>query len=1233
MKGGIVARILVVLEQVEILDDHDPGLFGPGEIAFTSRVTPNGNRERTRTRRFPAQGTFRLSAGVFPVHQTIFDGEFSSQGLLEISLQAVEFDSPGEGASLLSGASHLLAPVILPGLSHLALPPRPSENLSPGSSEAPPARQEFTRYRRIFAGPFHAWAGSYRPEEVSPGSESLIDWKVWYRIEVKDSQVRDREADESLPSRRRRLAWGEALRRSPTGALPEDAWRNGIQAREALRAANRVTDGDPGGPAPVGAFLGARMLGTDGAKVSPAGDPLPGASAGSANRFIRVEGPRHLTDTTLSLSLDAALVSHLNPLSLRVFRFDESLRKLLLVERSGLGREGSYVWAQLTQPGVYGVYGLPRDVAGLLTSQLRCLLRKAGPLWEVASVKGSAVMNQLCQLIYCDPSIQATGILKDPARLDTIGLPDAVGDPFLFHGSDLLDLPRDDKGRPQGSPSEYRSRPSSPLPGDPGILGSPPVSGGTPPPPGWRQPSGNVCDTCLKVEVPDLIFPIRWDPPECQILEVPGGVRRAGGFTLATPPTQERWRSVGPTNVAGRMTCLAFHPSIPSILYAAAGEGGVWRSTDLARTWEPMSDQEDSLAIGAIAVAPGDPTTIYAGTGEYQPGGTVGVSVYLGIGVLRSTNEGRSWTLMSPVRSRRFSRIVVHPKESTRVYVAGDGGVERWDEPRQQWITLSTTDTSDLALDPSNPKRLYVAQEGGAAIQVTDDAEVDNPTWSAMDAGITLPAATRFTRLAVSASNSKIIYALINADKLDDQGNTVHAGGAVYRWNGSRWVSRGIPVDNTYQDWCSTIAVHPQDPEKVIAAGVHLWWSEDGGRTWAQRKEGHADVHHAMFHPLNPNLSLIANDGGVWIHDDGVAADPQATAEEKAAAEDYRSANGGLVTTQFFNVGVSHRWPDKEPFINLGNPSPQSIGGSTQDQGILKSDGSTGFIGLGGNEGGIFEIDPNDGNVLYWDPWNGDLRRTDDGTGSGRRDASDGIPLAAGGERKEGVTALAIHPDDSRILICATYGNRVLYSDTAASPGPSSSPAWREIVANTGGVMRRISFAPSDTSRVYGCVDDGTVWRSDDGGKNWNQVSDASLPAGSLRGLAVDWNDRDTLFVTYGGTGTFFGHVWRSEDGGVTWTDISGTAGTPTGRPGAVLTPQLRLPDLPVVSIVQHYGRPETLYAASEIGVFRTTTGGASWAPFDEDLPNAVVSDMDYRVRTGELFVSTIGRGMWVRKV
>src|SRR5262249_18726676 len=75
-----------------------------------------------------------------------------------------------------------------------------------------------------------------------------------------------------------------------------------------------------------------------------------------------------------------------------------------------------------------------------------------------------------------------------------------------------------------------------------------------------------------------------------------------------------RWRDIGPTR-AGRARALAGVPDHPNIFYAGFDNGGVWRSTDYGANWGPVFDDQPTGSIGAIAVAPSNPSIIYVGTG------------------------------------------------------------------------------------------------------------------------------------------------------------------------------------------------------------------------------------------------------------------------------------------------------------------------------------------------------------------------------------------------------------------------------------------------------------------------------------------------------------------------------------------------------------------------------------------------------------------------------------------
>src|SRR5207244_2542535 len=117
-----------------------------------------------------------------------------------------------------------------------------------------------------------------------------------------------------------------------------------------------------------------------------------------------------------------------------------------------------------------------------------------------------------------------------------------------------------------------------------------------------------------------------------------------------SPVTGTGWVNIGPTPVvipsgaawAGRVADVAADPSDGAHWLIGAAQGGVWETHDAGATWAPRTDDQASLAMGAIAFAPGSPSVVYAGTGE-----AVFSNVYGGAGLLKSVDGGTHWTLLA----------------------------------------------------------------------------------------------------------------------------------------------------------------------------------------------------------------------------------------------------------------------------------------------------------------------------------------------------------------------------------------------------------------------------------------------------------------------------------------------------------------------------------------------------------------------------------------------------------
>ncbi|TMB84274.1 MAG: glycosyl hydrolase, partial [Chloroflexi bacterium] len=135
-------------------------------------------------------------------------------------------------------------------------------------------------------------------------------------------------------------------------------------------------------------------------------------------------------------------------------------------------------------------------------------------------------------------------------------------------------------------------------------------------------------------------------------------------------------RKAGAAPVSGRATAIALDPSAPDhVVYLGTAAGGVWKSTDGGLNWTPKSDHEISLAIGAIAIHPSAPATIWAGTGE---GNDISADAYFGYGPLLSTNGGDSWELKKHnlFAGTRINAIALEPAGAKmRVMVACTNGL------------------------------------------------------------------------------------------------------------------------------------------------------------------------------------------------------------------------------------------------------------------------------------------------------------------------------------------------------------------------------------------------------------------------------------------------------------------------------------------------------------------------------------------------------------------------------
>src|SRR5438093_6102186 len=300
-----------------------------------------------------------------------------------------------------------------------------------------------------------------------------------------------------------------------------------------------------------------------------------------------------------------------------------------------------------------------------------------------------------------------------------------------------------------------------------------------------------------------------------------------------------RWRMVGPFR-GGRTRAVAGVPSQPNVFYMGAVNGGVWKSDDYGRTWNPIFDQQPTQSIGAIAVAPSDPNIIYVASGE----GLARPDLSVGDGIYKSTDAGKTWTHLGLRDGQQIPYIIVDPRDASKLFVAVLGhpygpnderGVFRSTDGGRTFQKIlyrdENTGASDVEFDPKNPDIVY------ACLWETRQGPWENGAWSGTNGGIF---------------------------KSTDGGNT---------W---KPLTKGLPTagaeggDGPGGVVQADIAVAPSDGSRIYASvasmrAVGIYRSDDAGESWTrvttdQRPAGRiggGDLPVPVGHPKNPDGVIL----------------------------------------------------------------------------------------------------------------------------------------------------------------------------------------------------------------------------------------------------------------------------------------------------------------------------------------------------------------------------------------
>lgn len=706
-----------------------------------------------------------------------------------------------------------------------------------------------------------------------------------------------------------------------------------------------------------------------------------------------------------------------------------------------------------------------------------------------------------------------------------------------------------------------------------------------------------------------------------------------------------RWRLLGPFR-SGRVDAVSGVPGRPNEFYFGAVNGGVWKSVDAGRVWEPIFDAQPVASIGALAVAPSAPDTIYVGTGE----STLRDSVGYGNGMYRSTDGGETWTHIGLEDTQHIGRVAVDPTNPDIVFVAAighfygphpDRGVFRSKDGGRSWEKVLYKDENvgaiEVVIDPTNPRNVYAGLwntrrppwfvyaptngPGGGIYKSTDGGD----TWKELTNGLPVEGMGR-SGIAVCPSEPSRVYAVIDnllpepgAPAPDPDANpygTAASGrGGFFRSDdgGESWTRLSDDSGLWGRGWYfEHVVVDPEDADLVYVSNVVVARSGDGGHTWEviRGSPGGDDYHQAWISPDEPSTMIMSSDQGCIVTQNARAD----------AAEVTWSSWLNQPIAQIYHLSVDYRFP-------------YWVTGAQQDSGAVavRSRGKFAEISMrdwepigAGGESGCTAGDPLHPGIIYG------------GTGS-RYDMEEhrsipGTTAPEGPEegRSDWTQPLVLSQADPRALY---YANQYLFkstdgartwtrlSDDLTRPDPGVPANLDEAAANQTagngrrGVIYTVAPSPLLVPMVWIGTDDGLIKVSTNDGKTWTDVTPPEVGAWdritTIEASRFDFNaayasvDRHQLE-------DFGPHLYRTRDMGRTWQPI--TEGLPA--------------DGYVHVVREDPERQGLLFAGTERGAFVSFDDGDHWQPLQLNLP--VTSVRDFQVYEGDLIVATHGRGFWV---
>jgi photosystem II stability/assembly factor-like uncharacterized protein len=688
------------------------------------------------------------------------------------------------------------------------------------------------------------------------------------------------------------------------------------------------------------------------------------------------------------------------------------------------------------------------------------------------------------------------------------------------------------------------------------------------------------------------------------------------------------WRMIGPFR-GGRTRALAGVPGQAGVFYIGQGDGGVWKSNDYGRTWNPIFDSQPTQSIGAIAVAPSDPNIIYVGSGEglHRPDLSVGNGIY------KSTDAGKTWTHLALENAQQIPALAIDPHDPNRLFAAvlghpygpsAERGIFRSTDGGVTWQKVlykdDNTGGSDIAMDPADPNVLYAALwearegpwedgnifsgTGGGLFKSTDGGN----TWKALTNG--LPADMVQANVAISPSLPSRIYLTLGTTRRGDYASG--AGLGFYRSDdaGESWhpaTTDPRPAMRIGGGDLPIARVDPKNPDLVYSTGIVTVRSTDGGKTWMSIRgaPGGDDYQNLWISPDDPKTILLVSDQGAIV-----------------------TVNGGETWGSWYNQPTAQLY-----HVATTNTFPYRVCAGQQESGsvCISSRGNDGEITfrdwhpVGVIEYGYAAPDPLDADVIYG---GGRTEVSKYHISTGQVQNVTPIPVR-GAYRADRTEPTMFSPVNPHILYYAANmlfktldgGNSwtAISGDlTRPEPGAPSSVgpllAKNPDAAKQRGVIYALAPSFHMVNTLWAGTDDGLIWITRDGGKSWSNITPPELtPWSKVTQIEASHFDDNTAYASVSRfrIDDLRPYLYRTHDGGKSWQLITNG-----------------LPDSPVDTVREDPVRRHLLFAGTETSVWVSFDDGDHWQSLQLNLPHTSMRDL--WIHESDLIVATHGRSFWI---